>query len=102
MRQVLQPKLVEDTRTEEFDFTSALATGETISTAVVTADLWAGADTTPSAIINGAATISGNIVSQSVTAGEVGNIYQLRCQITTSAGQTLNMTAYLAVIEDVP
>lgn len=98
---VLDPKLSGETRTYKFDFTSSLAVGETLSTQVVTASVYSGIDATPSAIISGVATASGAIVSQVITAGTVGVLYTLLCSVTTSAGQTLVLTGFLAVIPNV-
>lgn len=83
-----------------FDFSSSLAAGETISTKTVTATVYSGTDATPSNVISGAATSSGAVVSQKVTAGVLGVIYELLCQVTTSAGQTLQQSCYLAVVPD--
>ena len=83
-----------------FDFISDLAVGETISTQTVTASVWSGTDASPSAIINGAATAAGTKVTQTITGGVVGVFYKLTCTITTSAGQTLIMIGYLAIISD--
>lgn len=81
-----------------FDFISALAAGETISTKVVTASVYSGTDASPSSIISGSATSGGAIVSQKVTGGVAGTLYELLCTITTSLGQTLTMSSFLAVI----
>lgn len=80
-----------------FDFISRLAVTETILTASVVATVYSGVDALPSSIISGAATISGTKVTQLLTAGVAGTIYQLICTITTSAGQTLSLPAFLAV-----
>lgn len=96
----LQPKLVGATQTYQFDFASLLAQGETISTQTVAATVYSGTDASPSSIISGSATASGTIVSQKITAGTLGVIYQLKCTITTSASQTLVLTGYLAIIPD--
>jgi hypothetical protein len=48
-------------------------------------------------MISGAASASGKIVSQNVTGGTLGVIYQLLCSITTSLSQTLQMSAFLAI-----
>lgn len=97
-RVVFEGKLLGETVTETFPFLSRLAVGETISTAVVTATTYSGTDASPSAIISGSATISGSNVTQKITAGTLGVTYLLLCTITTSAGQTLSMSAYLTVI----
>ncbi len=95
------PKLVGDTATLQFDFTSRLAVSETISTQVVTSTVYSGTDASPSSMISGSASASGAIVSQNITAGTEGVVYYLTCTITTSAGQTLVMTGLLAVVPNV-
>ena|ERR1035437_595086 len=99
-RQELVPKLVGTTRSYKFDFTSDLAVGETISSQSVAAIVYSGTDASPSAIVNGSATASGSIVTQSVHAGVVGVLYELLCTITTSASQTLLKSGYLAIVPD--
>lgn len=96
----LPNKLVGSTQTYTFDFTSLLASGETISTQVCTAAVYSGTDASPSAIISGSASASGAVVSQKITAGTEGVIYKVTCTITTSAGQTLVLVGYLAVTPD--
>jgi hypothetical protein len=39
-------------------------------------------------------------VSQKVTGGTAGNIYNLICTITTSAGQTLKISGLLAILPE--
>ena len=97
-RQEFPPKPISSTLNVTFDFTSDLASGGTISTKVVTATVYSGADAAPSGIISGAATSSGNVVTQLLTGGTLGVVYQLLCTITTSNGQTLVKAGYLAVV----
>lgn len=97
-RQEFAPKYPGATRTAGFNFTSDLASGETISTAVVTCTVYSGTDASPSSMISGSDTISGAVVTQLITGGVVGNVYELLCTITTSLGQTLTKPGYLAVI----
>ncbi len=80
-----------------FDFLSNLAVGETISSATVTATVWTGSDSAPSGLVNGAATIAGSQVTQSLHAGNDGTIYKLICTAVTSGSQTLVLNGYLAV-----
>lgn len=97
-RAVLPPKIVGEEKDYDFDFISRLGSGETISTQVVTASVYSGTDSSPSSILSGSATANGTRVTQLTTAGTAGVIYKLVCTITTSAGQTLVMPAYLAVL----
>lgn len=83
-----------------FDFTSKLASGVTISSATTTCTVYSGTDATPSAVISGAASISGSVVTQKVTGGTLGVIYQLLCAATTSTTETLELCGFLAIIPD--
>ena len=98
----LPNKLSGETKTVTFDFSSLLASGETISTKVVAATVYSGTDASPSSLISGSATASGAVVSQKVTAGTVGVIYELTCTITTSASQTLLLVGLMAVTPSEP
>ncbi len=97
-RIVLEAKPSGETRNEIFDFTSRLALAETLSTAAVTATVYAGTDASPSAIVSGSASIAGTQVTQKLTAGTEGVTYLLACSVTTSAGQTLKLYAFLTVV----
>lgn len=97
-RAELPPKYSGVTATYTFDFAADLASGETISTQVCTAAVYSGTDASPSSIISGAATASGSVVSQDITGGTEGVIYQITCTITTSEGQTLKLVGLLAVV----
>lgn len=94
------PKLLGETVTETFDFTSRLAAAETISTQVTTATVYSGTDASPSSIISGSASSSGQKVTQKITGGTLGVTYLLLCTITTSASQTLELSAFLTIIPD--
>ncbi len=98
----LPSKLVGETRRFPFDFSSKLASGETISTQVVAATVYSGTDSSPSSIISGSASASGAVVSQNITAGTAGVLYELTCTITTSATRTLLLVGYLAVTPKLP
>lgn len=97
MKQTFPAKTVGASKLYDFDFTSQLGAGETISTQSVQAAVYTGNDPTPQNIISGSATVSGAVVSQLITAGVVGTIYSLLCTITTSLGQTLQLQGFLAI-----
>ena len=97
-RVVFPPKKPGETALEPFDFSSQLAAGETISTAGVTVSVWSGTDPSPGSLVSGAASIAAGVVSQAIQGGVSGVIYTLLCQVTTSLGQTLNMSGFLAVL----
>lgn len=83
-----------------FDFISSLQPTETISTANVTASVYSGLDPNPAAVVSGSATISNTQVLQLTTGGVLGVIYELLCTITTSLGQTIAQSAFLAIVPD--
>lgn len=86
-----------------FDFISGLQSpSEVIVSAVTTCKLYSGTDSNPSAIIGGPATVSGSIAFQEVIPTILGNIYDLTCEAVTSAGQSLILDTYLAVVPGVP
>lgn len=94
----LDPKDVGETDVITFDFSLVLNTGETIVTAVVTSEVYAGVDPTPTALLFGPVQVTGLVVAQQIQAGLVGVEYLLRCTITTSAARTLVLSALLPVI----
>lgn len=101
---ILQPQLIGTVQSTKFDFSSLLAAGETISTKSVAASVYSGTDTAPSGVVSGSASSSGAVVSQLITlvGKTAGVVYELLCTITTSAGQTLKLSAFLASVSDLP
>ena len=96
MRIVFESKLVGETKDYAFPF--SLPVGVTISSAVTTAAVYSGTDASASSLIDGAVSISGATVTQSLTAGTAGVLYDLLCSATLSDGQLLQLSAYMAVI----
>lgn len=80
-----------------FDFASELEAGETIDSATVAVLLRAGADASPSAVLNGAHTLGGGHVDQPIKSGVHAASYGLRCEATTSLGKVLVRAALLPV-----
>jgi hypothetical protein len=97
---IFEGKRAGETRLLAFDFGSLLASSETISTQSVAATVYTGTDASPSGVISGSATASGSVVSQKVTGGTAGNIYNLICTVTTSTSQTLKIAGLLAIIPE--
>lgn len=97
---IFDPKYTGETKTYQFDFTSDLAPFEAILIQTVTASVFSGTDATPSAIISGAASATRTIVSQNITGGILGVIYELLCTATTSSSQILEKSAFLAVVPE--
>lgn len=98
MRQIFDGKYSGESIELTFDFTSALAAGETISSAATSAVTYSGTDASPSAVIGAPAEISGQTVKQLVTGGVEGVMYNLTCAAVTSEGQTVQIQGFLAII----
>jgi len=81
----------------QFSFALDLAFAESISTASVTAAVYSGTDSTPSAIISGAAAIAAGEVTQTIIGGVEGVTYLMTCNVTTSLGNTLSRFGYLVI-----
>lgn len=93
------PKRAGETEIFTVDYSAMLATGETIRTDAGHAPIWtataAGSeDTSPNAIVQGAASVSGSKVSTLLTAGLPGVRYAPICTAQTSLGQTLVLPEY--------
>lgn len=100
MRVILPAKRQQAVITASFDFTALLASGTTISSAVITASVYSGVDSMPWTILSGSATISGPVVLQKIAEGMEGTVYSILCMAITSDGQTLELQAFLAVSMD--
>ena len=74
-----------------FDWTDVVATGETITSATVTA--------APATITVGAPTCSGALVQVRLTGGVGDDVYMLKCVAVTSLSNTLTGVGRL-VVED--
>jgi hypothetical protein len=81
-----------------FDFSRALGTGETVSSAVVTCEVASGTDASPSALLSGSPAVSSPNVTQLVIGGLVGVSYYIRCVATLSSGRVLASTALVNII----
>ena len=78
------------------------ASGETISTATVTATVGTGTDPTPAAIIDGpASVINGQEVRQFIKDGLPGVTYNLQVAAVTSLGSTYIDRVVIAVLPTV-
>ena len=81
-----------------FDFTADVATGATVTLVSITVTVVNGTDATPSALLNGAGTATGAVVTQWIDSGVVGVTYKLVCVVTASDGQTLALSAQTTVV----
>lgn len=81
-----------------FDFSPDLGT-ETLSTGTMQSgvELLAGEDPSPSSLLNGAPTIDGSTVVQSVKEGVAGCDYRVWAKVQTSGGRVLVVAGILPV-----
>lgn len=101
-RQEFGAKTVNETRQLTFDFSSFLGSAEVISLAVANCAVWSGTDASPTSVLSGATAISGGLVTQLVTGGVAGVIYVVQMVATTSIGQILTISGFLAVVPGQP
>lgn len=80
-----------------FDFSAALDAGETIASNTVAISVRSGSDATPTAVLDGAPSLSGASILQRVKDGVDGASYLLRCAATTSADRVLVLGGVLPV-----
>lgn len=80
-----------------WDFTSKLAVGETIISAVVTATSKLDQTDNSTAMVSGAATFAGPVVKQDIAAGVLGVTYTLKCSATTNLGNIYPLSADLPI-----
>jgi hypothetical protein len=102
---VFPPKKVAEIAQLTFDFTSTFEDiTSAINAAVVSVSVWSGTDANPSALLSGAAAIvtpsngtPARRVTQNVTGGLAGVIYQIECQATTASGLVAVQSGLLAI-----
>jgi hypothetical protein len=96
----LPPKLASSTETYTVDFVSDIPAGDSISSQSVVASVYSGTDGSPSSIVSGSASASGTRVSQNITGGVAGVVYELLWTAGTAGGLTLKKSGFLAVVSD--
>ena len=97
MSGVFSYKLTTENELFTFDYSSILASTETISTATCTVQVKDGTDPNPSDIKVGSPAISGALVVQRIYGGLSGVIYRLEMTITTSLTNTYTLVGDVAV-----
>lgn len=101
---LLPSKQVVDTISSIYPFQDVMTFGEVITGAVCSVIVYTGTDGNPSLILSGTPNFSssgGLSVTQNLTAGLSGVIYQIVCTVVTSLSNTFVKNAYLAVINSV-
>ena len=97
----IEPKFSEEKIVVTFDFSTELATGESLSGAIAaTVEVVKGVDSNPSSLLNGAAqfTASSKAVLQGIQGGVVGNEYRIKIiSPTTNTNKVLGRSAIIAI-----
>jgi hypothetical protein len=96
------PKKPGETLTLEMDFSGDLGVGETLVSATWVCTVLNGVDATPSAVISGAATVSGPKTFQQVVGGLEGVNYLETATVTSNLGNTFIGEGSLLVSSVVP
>ncbi len=86
---------VDEIRKLAFDFISDLAIGETISSAVASAVVYSGAASAAATL--GTPAISGTIVTVAAEGDTEGVTFLVTVEATTSLGQVLQLSGFLAM-----
>jgi hypothetical protein len=81
-----------------FDFSTVMASTETISSATSTVQVVSGNDSSPTSILVGSPVISGQLVAQRISGGLDGVIYRIEVSATTSLTNVYTIVADLPVL----
>ena len=93
------PKDAEEKIPFVFNFQPDMETSESISSALLTVAVVAGADGNPAAMLDGASSIVGGLVRQRIMGGITGNTYRVRCKVTLSSGNVFVLAGLLPIRE---
>lgn len=94
------PKMVVDVVPAIFDFTSDLASGETISSAVCAVSVFTGQDSSPADLLYQTVIITGNICEQKIQKGIPGVVYDILLTVITSTGRGVEQVTRIAILPD--
>jgi hypothetical protein len=100
-RVILPQKNPSSTIFVQFDFTSQILSGDTISGVNgIVATVYSGVDPTPNNIL-GTDSVSGAVVTLHVTGGVTGVTYTVSCTVTTTNGYSLIQVGNISVLPEV-
>jgi hypothetical protein len=91
-------KVITENEQFTFDFSPAMGTGETITSATSTALVVSGTDASPTSILLGSPVVSGQQAAQRVYGGLDGVIYRIQMTVITSSANTLVLLADLQIL----
>ena len=86
----IYPKYVSEDRSLTVDFSSILASGETITEIIsMSANVQSGSDPSPQNILSGSPTVNATNIVQMITGGVQGTLYMISVTVSTSSGEVL-------------
>lgn len=91
-------KITSENEQFTFDYSTVMATGETISTATCVVTVQNGTDSSPSSILVGTPVVSGQLAAQRIYNGLDGVIYRIAMTVTSSLSNTYTIVADLPVL----
>lgn len=91
-------KITSENEQFTFDYSTVMATGETISTATCVVTVQNGTDPSPSSILVGTPVVSGQLAAQRIYNGLDGVIYRIAMTVTSSLSNTYTIVADLPVL----
>lgn len=98
IRQTLAPKFVGETELYSLDFASVLPAGVSISSiSSISSAVFSGVDPTPSGLLAGVATVVGTRVSQLLTAGIPGVVYDVSAIVLGTDGEKYELGGFVAI-----
>jgi hypothetical protein len=99
-RVVLLSKKVSETKPVTVDFLSRIPVSDGIRAASCSCSVYTGLDPAAASMVSGPAAISGTKVTQLLSAGVAGVLYQLKVQVTTYSFNTIIISGYFIVKAD--
>lgn len=96
---IFDPKAPQEEVIYSFDFSPLLASGEVISSAVITCRIYSGYDPNPEDLISGTLVNNSPIITQEIKGGILNNVYLLKCLATIDNGEKRLIVASLTIQE---
>lgn len=86
---------VDEEDTVTFTFADELRTGETVSTATLSVEVYSGTDPTPTDLLDSTLQVVSPVARQRIVNPRTGVVYLLRCKARTSQNRNLTASGYL-------
>jgi hypothetical protein len=94
-------KLTTEIELFNFNFSGALGSSETITSANCVVEVKDGVDASPSSILSGSPSISGSVVTQKITGGLNGVTYRVEMSATSNTGNVYTIVGDIPVLSPI-